>query len=109
MGRGRFVSSVFNLAEASEKTCLSWHVDAAGFLGLLDIFPGLFVLVSVRLRPPEPIMCLDCQGSELAQGYAAVAMLRWKTSLLLSCRPEGCWDAEPTALRLDRFMEEDHV
>lgn len=58
------------------------------------------MLVSGKLLPPEPIMCFDCQGSELAQG--AVAMLRWKTSLLLSCRPEGCWDEEPTALRLNQ-------
>lgn len=70
-------------------------------------FTGLFVLVSGKLLPPEPIMCFDCQGSELAQG--AVAMLQWKTSLLLSCRPEGCWDEEPTALRLNQFMEEDYV
>lgn len=65
------------------------------------------MLVSVKLPPPEPTMCFDCQGSELAQG--AVAMLRWKTSLLLSCRPEGFWDEEPTALRLDPFMEQDDV
>lgn len=38
-------------------------------------------------------MCFDCQGSELAQG--AVAVLRGKTGLLLSCRPEGCWDGAP--------------
>lgn len=55
-----------------------------------------------RLAPsPEPIISFDCGGSELAQG--AVAMLLGKTSLPLSCRPQGCWDGEPTALRLDQF------
>lgn len=56
----------------------------------------------MRLLSPEPIMCFDCQGLALAQG--AVAMLLGKTGFLLSCRPEGCWDGEPTALRLDRFL-----
>lgn len=67
----------------------------------------LLAFVSVKLLSPEPIMCLDCQGSELAQG--AVAMLLGKTSFLLSCRPEGCWDEEPTAPWLDPFMVEDYV
>lgn len=55
--------------------------------------PGLFVLLSVKLLSPEPIICFDCQGSELAQ--SSVAMLRGKTGLPLSCGPEGCWDGEP--------------
>lgn len=54
---------------------------------------GLFVLLSVKLLSPEPVICFDCQGSELAQG--GVAMLQGKTGLLLSCGPEGCWDGKP--------------
>lgn len=72
---------------------------------LEDASTRWFTMVSANLPSPEPIMCFHCQGSELAQG--AVAMLLGKTSWLLSCRPQGCWDGEPTALRLDQFMEED--
>lgn len=55
--------------------------------------PEVFILVSVKLLSPEPIICFDCQGSELAQG--GVAVLPGKTGLPLSCWPEGCWDGKP--------------
>lgn len=56
-------------------------------------YPEVFVLLRVKLLSPEPIICFDCQGSELAQG--GVAMLQGKTGLPLSCGPEGCWDGKP--------------
>ncbi len=55
--------------------------------------PEVFILHSVKLLSPEPIICFDCQGSELAQG--GVAVLRGKTGVPLSCWPEGCWDGKP--------------
>jgi len=55
--------------------------------------PGVFVLPSEKLLSPGPVICFDCQGSELAQG--GVTMLQAKTSLPLSCGPEGCWDGKP--------------
>lgn len=50
-------------------------------------------MLSVQILSPGPVICFDCQGSELAQG--GVAMLWGKTGLLLACGPEGCWDGKP--------------
>lgn len=58
-----------------------------------------FVLLGAKLLSPEPIICLDCQGSELAQG--SVAMLRGKNKPPVVMRARGLLGWRAKALRLD--------
>lgn len=82
-------------------------VSAAALNTYSILPPGVFVLLSVKLLSPGPIICFDCQGSELALG--GVAMLQGKNRPPVVMWARGLLGWRAKTLRWDQFMEEDYV